>query len=186
MAENEQEVKQETKQETQSEAKNNQQKKSPWGKIIGVIVAILLVIAMMSGLKGDSLSDSSLGDAKTVDGLQYSLVKLDKSKEDGLEEGYSHLNATIKVKNVGDETASYTNNNFIMLNGQGEAQDQDMPFMKDGTHMTSNEELEPGESAEQVVTWKIKDGVSGHRIRFFKNYLIINDINGYEFEWSVN
>ena len=182
MAEEEQEV----KQEAQSEVKKDQPKKSPWGKIIGIIVAIIIVFALINGLGGGS-SKTEYSKTKTekVGNLQYNLVDAKRVKDDELEAGYTHLNVTMKIQNNGDEEESTSNMHFILLNGQGEQQDQDMPFFQDDTHMTSNDEIAPGTSIERTVTWKIKEDAKGLRVRYYEN-IINSKINDYTFEWAVD
>ena len=156
------------------EQKENKNKNPKW--CIIAFIAIIAFAVIAGSLSGGEKKDYSQKDTITYNDAEYSIKKVEKDDK--------YINVTIKIKNKGNETLSYSNLHFVMINEKGKEVDYEKFAFDDGTLLTSGE-LEPNEEIEGIITWLQNKSNKRLRIRYYEN-VITSQINDYKFQWSLD
>ena len=157
-----------------------------WLIIIIAIVAIVVISSIAGGNEEKFETDYNQSDVVTYNDVNYSIIKVEKTKGSNEycepSEGKEYVKVTVRIENNSDETISYNGLDWQMINANG-VEDAWGSYTCDDDETLSSGDLEKGGHIEGVLVWEQNIGDDNLRLRYYDNVLFDEE---YTFQFKLD
>ena len=176
--------------EIDDKAKNCPQCKKKQSHIVGwILLGVLILLIVSCAMGGEEevpfQKDYSQNEVVTYEGVNYSILKVEKTQGNNEfikpDDGNEYVKVTIRIENNSNEKISYNALDWQMVNADG-VEDAWGTITADDDKELSSGDLDAGGKVEGVLVWEQKIGDDNLRLRYYGD--IFDE--GYTFQFKLD